>query len=150
MDSLINPNLQEAREEIQARPHWEGAVAWARGVASGCPAPWWCCVQGPRSGPCFCRNGSWVLIFLYLTVHNLSQLHMHAIPYNFSVFCCWRRQLSRCKPCSKGSQVPVCLKSANTVLIFLYEVPGVVKSIRTESRVVLARGRGEGGMGVLT
>ena len=46
---------------------------------------------------------------LYLSVHNLPQLHMHIVifsPYSFFVFCFWRRGLSRCKHCSNRSQVP--------------------------------------------
>ena len=67
--------------------------------------------------PCFCsqhlRSGSWVLVFLYLIVHNLPNCtctQLFLVPYiSFFVFCCWRRCLSRCKPCSKGAQVPACL-----------------------------------------
>ena len=48
------------------------------------------------------------LVFLCL-VHNLLQPPMQAViflvPYGFFVFCCWRRLLSRCRHCSKGSQV---------------------------------------------
>ena len=61
---------------------------------------------------CFCswnlRNGSWIVVFLYLIVHNLLQLHMQAVifrPLCF-VFCWSRRSLSRCKHHSKRSQVP--------------------------------------------
>ena len=77
------------------------------------------CAGGMRSAllllptPCFCsrlfRSGSWAfLVFLYLFVHNLSQLSMHPgifSPISFFVFCCLRRGVSGCKPCSKGSQV---------------------------------------------
>ena len=40
-------------------------------------------------------------------------MHAHRyflIPYSFFVLCCLRRCLSRCKHCSKGSQVPACLR----------------------------------------
>ena len=54
---------------------------------------------------------------LYLSVHNLPQLHMHIVifsPYNFFVFCFWRRGLSRCKHCSTAAIDPrsqACLKT---------------------------------------
>lgn len=53
------------------------------------------------------KGGSWVLAFSYLIVYNLPQLLMHIFlaPQSFFVFCCSRRRLSRCKYCSKGSQV---------------------------------------------
>ena len=31
------------------------------------------------------------------------------VPYSFLIFCCSRRSLSRCRNCSKGSQIPACL-----------------------------------------
>ena len=33
-------------------------------------------------------------------------MQVFLFPHNFFVFCCWRRRLSRCKHCSRGSQVP--------------------------------------------
>ena len=62
-------------------------------------------------------SGSWVLAFLYLVLLNLPPLCMRAVifsPLEFLCICCWRRWLSRCKHCSKGSQVPACL---NTCLL---------------------------------
>ena len=38
-------------------------------------------------------------------------------------------------------------KKTNTVLLYLYEAPGVVIVIETESRKVAARGWGKGGLG---
>ena len=40
---------------------------------------------------------------------NCTFTQLFLVPYRFFVFCCWRRHLSRCKPCSRGSQVPACL-----------------------------------------
>ena len=37
--------------------------------------------------------------------------------YSVFVFCCLRRRLSRCKHCSKGSQVPACLRFTNSYLL---------------------------------
>ena len=58
--------------------------------------------------------GSWevaVELFglLYLSVYNLPQLHMHIVIfslYSCSVFCFWRRGLSRCKHCSTAAKDP--------------------------------------------
>ena len=58
--------------------------------------------------PSFCsrlfRNDSWVFGFFASFVHNLPQLHMHAIVFSCLQFCCLGRCLSRCKHCSKGPQ----------------------------------------------
>ena len=66
----------------------------ARGMAEGvCPAPRWHFVQGAWAVPCFC---SWHPVFalgfsemaigffvsLYLTIHTLFQLHMHAVIFS--------------------------------------------------------------------
>ena len=65
--------------------------------------------------PCFCfwlfRSGSVgvFLVFLNLVVHNLPPLHIMQLflaPYSFFVFCYLGKHLSRCKYCSKVSQVP--------------------------------------------
>ena len=37
-------------------------------------------------------------------------------PCNFFIFCSWRRRLSRCKRCSKASQVPACLSWIRSLL----------------------------------
>ena len=71
------------------------------------------------------------LVSLYLVVQNLPQLHIHAfmlVPYCFFVFCCLSltvssyfvaRGLSRCKHCSKGSQVPACLNPQCIILLII-------------------------------
>lgn len=41
------------------------------------------------------------------------------------------------------------LKKINTVGLYLYELPGEVQLIETESRMVIARAWGEGEMGVV-
>ena len=71
-----------------------------------------------------------VLAFLYLVVHNLSHcsgMQSFLVPFSFFVSCCLRF-LSRCKQCTKGSQVPACLsitariaqKSSNPPGVFLF------------------------------
>ena len=66
------------------------------------------CAQFPAFVPDSLEVVVGFLVFLCL-VHNLPQLPMREViflvPYGFFVFCCWRRLLSRCKHCSKGSQV---------------------------------------------
>ena len=82
-----------------------------------CPLHWWWCVPGLEHYPAFAPSSSEVavrfLVFLYLVVHNLSQLLMHVVIISplFLLFCCLRRHLSRIKHASKGSQVsvPACL-----------------------------------------
>ena len=49
-------------------------------------------------------------IFLFIICPNCPCMKLFLVPCSFFVFCCWRRGLSRCKHCSKGSQVPACLK----------------------------------------
>ena len=56
------------------------------------------------------------LVFLYFVVHNLPRLYMHAVifsPSPYFVLRCSRIGVSRCKHCSKGSQVPACLTCTN-------------------------------------
>ena len=51
--------------------------------------------------------GSWSLcILLSIICPNCSCKQLFLIPDSSFVFCCWRRRLSRCEHCSKGSQVP--------------------------------------------
>ena len=58
------------------------------------------------------RSGSWIFFFLVFSIFlsiicpNCTCMQLFLVPYNFFVFCCSRRGLSRCKPRSKGSQVP--------------------------------------------
>ena len=68
--------------------------------------------------PCFCsglfRSGSWTF-GLYSTVFSIICpkckyiLQLFLALYHFFLCCCWGRHLSRCKHCSQGSQVLVCL-----------------------------------------
>lgn len=65
----------------------------AGGVAQVvCPPPWWCCVQGPCTVPCFGPNSSEVavrfLVFLHLVVHNLPQLHIRIVIFSPLQFLC--------------------------------------------------------------
>ena len=67
--------------------------------------------------PCFCswvfRSGSWafwpVCILLSIICSNCASTQLLLVPYSFTVFCCSRRRVFRCKHCSKGSQVPTSL-----------------------------------------
>ena len=69
--------------------------------------------------PCFCswlfRSGTWafwfVCILLSVICSNCASTQLLLVPYSFTVFCCSRRCVFRCKHCSKGSQVPTCLMS---------------------------------------
>ena len=47
-------------------------------------------------------------ILLSIICPNCACTQLFLVPYNFFVFCCSRRHLSRCKHCSKRSQVPAC------------------------------------------
>ena len=65
-------------------------------------------VQGPAFAPDTSEVAVGFWVFEYL-VHNLSHPHMHMVtssPFLFPCICCWKRCLSRCRHCSKGSQVP--------------------------------------------
>ena len=69
-------------------------------------------VQYPAFAPGSSEVAAGFGVFLYLFVHNLLQLCMHAlfvVLNNFFVFY-YLRLLSGCKHCSKGSQVSACLK----------------------------------------
>ena len=48
-------------------------------------------------------------ILLSILRPNCTCMQLFLVPYSFFVFCCLRRHLSRCRRCSKGSQVPACL-----------------------------------------
>ena len=50
-------------------------------------------------------------ILLFITCPNLTCMQLFLVLSSFFVFYCWSRHLSRCKHCSKGSQVPACLTS---------------------------------------
>ena len=45
-------------------------------------------------------------ILLFIICPKCACTQLFLVPYIFFVFCCLRRRLSRCKHCSKGSQVP--------------------------------------------
>ena len=72
--------------------------------------------QGACTVPCFCSQHAvfcfWpfrsgrrgFLVFLYFCPEFIPVAP--SVPYSFSIFCSWRRGLSRCMHCSKGSQVP--------------------------------------------
>ena len=71
------------------------------------------------------------LVFLYLFVHNFAPaacMQLFLVCCGFFVFCCSRRCVSGCKPYSKGSQVPACLrkgaKGCNRILPVGNNIPG--------------------------
>ena len=81
---------------------------------------------GTCTGPCFCsqhtifspnlfKSGSWVfgLFVLSLICPNCSCTQLFSVSHSFSLFFffCLRIHLSKCQHCSKGPQVPACLKS---------------------------------------
>ena len=76
----------------------------AGGVCSSQPlflTPWfYCWLFRSRLGlfGLFC-------ILLSLIWLNCACTQLFSVPYSYFVFCCWRRCLSRCKPCSKVSPV---------------------------------------------
>ena len=88
-----------------------GGVAWVV-----CPPPWWCCVQGACAStlllflaPKKWQLGVWsfcILLFIICPNYTCAQLfeQLFLVPYGFFVLCRWRRCLSRCKHCSKGSR----------------------------------------------
>ena len=81
-----------------------------------CPPLWWCCVQGACTDTLFLLPAlqKWQLgfffglfcILLSRICPNYTCMWLFLVPYSFFVFCSLRRHLSRCKHCSRGSQVP--------------------------------------------
>lgn len=71
---------------------------------------------GACSAPYFCsglfRGGSCIFglssTFLSIICPNSQYTWLCLVLYGFFACCCWRRHLSRCKPCSQGPQVLVC------------------------------------------
>ena len=81
---------------------WVGSRGWHRWSAH--PFGGGVC-RGGVPVLCFC---SWLLRGgqeFCIVVHSSPQLPMHTVIFSFSVFCCWRTCLCRCKHHSKGSQV---------------------------------------------
>ena len=105
LDSIESIEIDESRQGIQVRLYWDSSHStrewkqvplllgcllkwgegWGRwvGLAGGvaqvvCLIPWWYCVRGSCTVPCFCsqhlKSGSWFVAFLYLIVHNFPQL----------------------------------------------------------------------------
>ena len=76
-------------------------------------------IAGSMPVPCCCsglfKSGIWVFWSLCVFCSEFVDktpscecMKLFLVPYNFFVFCCWRRGLSRCKhrsTCSKGPQV---------------------------------------------
>ena len=75
----------------------------------------WCCVQGACTVPCFCsqlfKSSSWVFLDGFRILSIICPNCMHAVISSPSSLCVLllEETLSRCKRCSKGSQVPACL-----------------------------------------
>ena len=59
------------------------------------------------------RLGFLVSLYLLSRIYpNCACTQLCLVPHSFLVFCCRRTGVSRCKHCSKGSQVPACLKGS--------------------------------------
>ena len=79
---------------------WCGSRGRVRRVAQVVgPPPWWYC------------EGFWSFCILLVIICPTCLCTQFLVPYGFLVFCCSRRGVSRCKHCSKGSQVPACLSA---------------------------------------
>lgn len=84
------------------------SLTQATGLALGvCPPPWWCCVPGSCTVPCFCswhcRSGSWSGAFCILFLIACQCSYFQSLG-GFFVLCCSRRCLSRCKCLGWGSR----------------------------------------------
>ena len=112
--TLINRNWAQVRNSGKALL---GLILQQEGVkTSDLPL-------GQRGGLCglsatlmiLCASSSWVLAFLFLTVHDFPQPCVHSYFYSLivSLYCYWRSHLSRCKHSSKGSPVPAHSKSCS-------------------------------------
>ena len=90
------------------------------------PEGWLRCSAHPSGGvvcrghalyPAFAPGSSEMAVGFFGLLYLLSRIcpncacrQLFLVPYSFLVFCCWRRGVSRCQHCSKGSQVPAGLK----------------------------------------
>ena len=98
-----------------------------RWLRCSAPVPLWCSVcRGHAQYPAFAPDTQFLLwalqkwqigvffwsfwIFWSRICPNCACIQLFLVPYSFFVFGCLRRNLSRCKHCSKGSQVPACLR----------------------------------------
>ena len=83
-----------------------------------------------------CQLGFLVSLYLLSRIcSNRACTELFLVPRCFFVFCYWRRGVSRCKHCSKGSQVPACLSPLwETLLLFLRGNRRKICSSETSSR----------------
>ena len=78
-----------------------------------CPPLWGCCMQGPRSRPCFCSNTSEAAvgfflsfcIFLSIICPNGPRTQLLLVPHSFFVFCC-SREGDVCPGASSAAEGP--------------------------------------------
>ena len=56
-------------------------------------------------------------IFLSIICTNCTYMQLFLVPYDFFIFCCWKRHLSRCKHCGKAFQIPACLMMTQKVFL---------------------------------
>ena len=80
------------------------------GAGQGLGPEGWPRCSAHRCSSALCRDhtpypSSPVEFFVFSFIIN-PNLACISVPYNFFVFCCWRRLLSRCKHSSKGPQIP--------------------------------------------
>ena len=102
---------------------WIRGSGWRSGLG-GLPSPPWCSVQEIMHrtlpfapGTSERTVGFWPFCIFSIICPNWPRTHLFLICYSIFVFCCSRRCLSRCKHCSKGSQVPACLRFTNSYLL---------------------------------
>ena len=109
---------------LQWSEGWGGSLVLAGGVAwVVCQPPVMLCAGGHAQDPPFASGttegavGFWPFCIFCIICPNWPCTHLFLIRYSVFVFCCLRRRLSRCKHCSKGSQVPACLRFTNSYLL---------------------------------
>uniref|UniRef100_A0AC11EQ66 RNA polymerase II, I and III subunit E n=1 Tax=Ovis aries TaxID=9940 RepID=A0AC11EQ66_SHEEP len=95
---------------------------WARVQGScqsddsgGLPTLWVVLCAGIRPGTQLLlrhlRSGGFDFLLLSIICSSWAIARLFLVPHGFWVFCCWRRCLSKCRRCRKGSQLPACLIS---------------------------------------
>ena len=105
-----------------------------------CASLWLCCVQGACTVPCFSswlfKSSSWVfLVSLYLLSILLPQppsLQLFLVPYSIFLFCCWRKGVCSCDPCSRLARVPACLNLSSFIGVWSFPFYGLLCSLWPE------------------
>ena len=118
----LQPSGVKTRNRFPCLLPEEGRESWSliwgdgsgqRGGLGGLPTPLVVLCAGSCTGSCFCSDTSIVAIgfvifcvLLFIICPNCTVVYLFLVPSNFFVFCCLERCLSRCRRCSKRSQVP--------------------------------------------